>query len=241
MDQTKWISLAAALAIMAGTRGLLAYAQAHQRLGRPGVTTRPLAEGRRVHVELPERVLDYSSREVEMDKVVVDFLPPDTSFGQRFYTAPDGSEVRATVVLMGADRTSLHKPEYCLLGSGWRIDEAKSAEEKVRIERPRPYDLPVMKLVTTMANSGQDARAAPRALYVYWFVADGEYTARHSQRMWWMARDLLRTGVLQRWAYVSCLAACPPGEEGPAFERMKKFIAAAVPQFQLTPGVRPGP
>jgi hypothetical protein len=194
-----------------------------------------LADGRRVHVELPERVLDYSSRELEMDKVVLDSLPPDTSFGHRVYTAPDRFRVRASVVLMGADRTSLHKPQFCLRGSGLRIDEGKSAEEKVRIERPRPYDLPVMKLVTTIANSGQDAGTASRALYVYWFVADGECTARHSQRMWWMARDLVRTGVLQRWAYVACLATCPPGEEGPTFERMKKFIAAAVPQFQLTP------
>src|SRR5271157_479174 len=123
MNRTKWISLTAALAIMAGTLGTLAYARTHQRLGRPGVKTSPLADSRRVRVELPERVLDYSSREQAMDKLVVDFLPPDTSFGQRVYTAPDSFQVRASVVLMGADRTSLHKPEYCLGGSGLRIDE----------------------------------------------------------------------------------------------------------------------
>jgi hypothetical protein len=93
-----------------------------------------------------------------------------------------------------------------------------------------------MKLVTTAANPGPEAGSAARGLYVYWFVADGQCTARHGQRMWWMARDLVRAGVLQRWAYVACLAMCRPGEEGPTFERMRKFIAAAVPQFQMTPG-----
>ena len=45
-------------------------------------------------------------------------------------------------------------------------------------------------------------------LYVYWFVADNQLTPYHGERMWWMARDLIRTGVLQRWAYVSYFTAC---------------------------------
>ena len=28
------------------------------------------------------------------------------------------SEVTATIILMGADRTSIHRPEYCLAGQG---------------------------------------------------------------------------------------------------------------------------
>ncbi len=71
-----------------------------------------------------------------------------------------------------------------------------------------------------------------RGLYVYWFVADGAVTAHRSQRLWWMARELLQTGTLQRWAYVSCFAQCLPGEEDKTFVRMKEFLAEAVPQFQ---------
>jgi hypothetical protein len=55
--------------------------------------------------------------------------------------------------------------------------------------------------------------------------------------MWWMAKDMMLTGVLQRWAYVTYFAVCAPGEEDATFERMKKMIAASVPEFQLTPGV----
>jgi len=56
--------------------------------------------------------------------------------------------------------------------------------------------------------------------------------------MWWMARDVIRTGVLQRWAYVSYFAVCPPGAEEATFQRMKKLIVASVPEFQLTPRPR---
>ena len=73
-----------------------------------------------------------------------------------------------------------------------------------------------------------------RGIYVYWFVADRELTADHLQRMWWMARDLIRQGTLQRWAYVACFSVCLPGQEEATYQRMKEFIAASVPEFQLT-------
>ncbi len=240
MNRQKWILLALALAMMAGTMTLLAHFKAHQRLGRPGVKTHPLPNSTRLEVELPERVLDYTSKPLEVSKIVLDHLPQDTSFGQRRYTAPDNSCIQVTVVLMGADRTSLHKPEICLGGSGLRIEEAGSRLEKVRIERPQPYELPVMKLVTTRTTEPGDAQNTERLLFVYWFVADGEYTASHSQRMWWMARDLLRRGVLQRWAYIACFSPCAPGQEEATFRKMKQFIAAAVPEFQLTPQAATG-
>jgi hypothetical protein len=47
--------------------------------------------------------------------------------------------------------------------------------------------------------------------------------------------NLATKGVLQRWAYISCGAVCPVGQEDATFERMKTMIAAAAPEFQLTP------
>jgi hypothetical protein len=53
--------------------------------------------------------------------------------------------------------------------------------------------------------------------------------------MWLTARDVLTTGSLPRWAYVSYFVMCPPGFEQAAFERLKPFIAAATPEFHLNP------
>jgi hypothetical protein len=167
--------------------------------------------------------------------MVLDFLPKDTSFGQRLYTAADKFWVQANVVLMGADRTSIHKPQFCLGGLGFNIDAAASSETTIHIDRPVPYDLPVMKLVATKEAMIEGRKEKVRGIYVYWFVADNEYTARHWERMWWMARDVMRTGVLQRWAYASYFAYSRPGGEEATFERMKKLIVASVPEFQLTP------
>jgi hypothetical protein len=48
----------------------------------------------------------------------------------------------------------------------------------------------------------------------------------------------LRTGVLQRWAYLSYFAVCAPGQEDAAFERMKNLIVHSVPEYQLPPAGR---
>jgi hypothetical protein len=242
MTRQAKLAFAVALVLMALTALFLGRVQAFQRIGRPGlkVVARPVhgEKGEVVGtntIALPERVLNLESKELPIAKVVLDWLPKDTTYAQRLYQAADGFNLTVNVVLMGSDRTSIHKPEYCLTGQGLRIEKAE--ECRIPIGGPHPYDLPVMKMTAgwEQKDSGS-APAARRALFVYWFVADGELTANHNQRFWWTARDLIRHGVLQRWAYVSCLAACLPGQEGAAYARMQEFIAAAVPQFQLSEG-----
>jgi hypothetical protein len=235
MNKQKWIILMVALALMGGAAALLTRLQASQKLGRPGVKTTPIPGSDRLEVDLPEHVLDYTSEAVPVDKLVLDWLPQDTSFGQRRYRAPDGFEASVNVVLMGRDRTSLHKTEFCLEGQGWQIDRSASSETTVHMDRPGAYDLPVMKFIATKEITINGRTLTGRGVYVFWFVADDEYTARHWQRMWWMARDLFFTGVLQRWAMISCFTVCAPGQEDAAFERLKKFMVASVPEFQRVP------
>jgi hypothetical protein len=222
---------------MAGGVGSLAHLRTQQRLGLPGVKTTPIAGSTTLRVVLPEHVLDYESKPVEIPEIVTNTLPKDTSFGQRLYKAPDGFETVANVVLMGTDRTSLHKPQFCLEGQGWTVDQGASSITTVPIKQPIPYDLPIVKLIATKQTEVGGQRMVARGVYVYWYVADDALSAGTSgfQRMWWMTWNLMRTGVLQRWAYVSYFAACAPGQEDAAFERIKQLIAASVPEFQLTP------
>ena len=229
--------LVVVLALIAGTAGLLIQLRSHQKLGLPGVKTHPLAGSIRLQVDLPEHVLDYESQWLETDDVVLGTLPPDTSFGTRRYTEPDNFQVLLNVVLMGTDRTSLHKPQFCLTGSGWNIDQSASVETQVHLEQPLSYDLPVVKLIANKEVTDNGEKKVMRGVYVYWFVADDALSAGVGgfERMWLMASKLVRTGVLQRWAYVTCFSVCAPGQEDAVYERMTKFIAESVPQFQLMP------
>src|SRR4029450_10701217 len=184
-----------ALGMMGATALMLLYVRDNRKLGPPGVKTSIIDGSIRVKVELPEQVLDYSSKFLEPDELVVKTLPKDTSFAQCIYKAADGFEISVNVVLMGTDRTSIHKPQICLSGFGWRLDDPQAIESSVHIERPSPWELPVSRLVGTKELTVGGRPVTARGVYVYWFVADNRYTARHWERMWWMAQDLVRTGV----------------------------------------------
>ncbi|HTA30243.1 MAG TPA: exosortase-associated EpsI family protein [Candidatus Cybelea sp.] len=239
MNKQKWTFLLTALALIGVTALALVHMKANQKLGLPGIKTAEIPGSKRLNVYLPPKVLDFNSVAIPTDTNVLNGLPQDTSFAERGYYAPDGEQLLCNIVLMGTDRTSIHKPQFCLTGVGWSISDADSSADTIRVARPYAYDLPVMKLVTAPRELIRNGKSETRCgVYVYWFVADNELTESHWVRMRRMSTHLLTTGELQRWAYVSCFAVCAPSETGKTYEQMKKFIAASVPEFQLVAGAR---
>ncbi len=215
---------------------------AGQALGQPGLRLAAMElrnEDSQVvrtnGVALPAQVFDCTSSLSPVTKLELEWLPPDTTYGRRRYTFPDETWIESSVVLMGQDRTSIHKPEYCLPGQGFSIDLREVVT--IPILQPHAYDLPVMKLTTSKTAHDRNGREVPlRGVYIYWFVADGKLATRHLDRMWMMTKGLLSEGELQRWAYVTYFAICQPGDEEATFDKMARFIAESVPQFQTTTG-----
>jgi hypothetical protein len=234
MKHQKWLIFFITLTLMAGMVGALMQVRAKQKLGVPGIKGTPIPGSVMLKIDLPEHVLDFASSNVPEPEVVLGYLPQDTSYTGRFYQAPDGFWVNATIVLMGADRTSIHRPDYCLPGQGWTID-AKAAVS-IPVGGEHPYELQALKW--TIHNSFQTPDGQKQDVsgaYVFWFVADNEQTANYVQFQYYLLRDLLFTGRLQRWAYISYFSVCAPGQEEATFERMKKLIAASVPEYQTPP------
>ena len=224
-------ALIGALLLMGVAGGAIFKLQARQTLGRPGVLAEPQNGSQRWRVMLPDQVAGMNSEEVPPAAAELTGLPADTSIGKRLYRAADDWPLLLQVVLMGRDRTSIHQPQYCLTGQGWLIE--KTEEVRLSVAGSQPHEVPALKLTASRIITTETGQRVPlRAIYVYWFVADGVLTAHRSERLASMAKELLRTGTLQRWAYVACLAQCRPGEEHKAFARVKDFLAAAVPEFQ---------
>lgn len=247
--QAHWI-LAVGLGLMAATAAFLHHWQNLQRLGEPGVrvVSGEMRDTNGVVVAtnlvlLPERVMSMTSTQLPLSQVELNWLPADTTYGRRRYTDTNGFVADISVVLMGTDRTSIHQPQYCLTGQGWTIDRSDRVE--IPVDGPGKYDLEVLRLTASYPERRSDGTVRVwRGVYVYWFVADDQLTADHGQRMWWMARDLLLHGVLQRWAYVSYFTICVPGQEDAAYARLERMIQASVPEFQRVPagaaaGIRP--
>lgn len=227
----------AALVLMGISAGVLLRMQHSHRLGSPGLLMVDGVvydeEGGVVNtntIALPDIVLDYESEQRPVAKAELSWLPKDTTYARRYYHDAAGKGLMLTVVMMGQDRTSIHKPQHCLTGQGWTIERSDELEIEIGSAEGRP--LPVMRLIASRRFPDGESLREVKAVYVYWFVADGYLTANHGERMWWMARELLTTGTLQRWAYVSCLAFCNPGQEEGLYEEMERFLEHAVPEFQ---------
>jgi Protein of unknown function (DUF3485) len=235
MKSRKIFVFVVVLALIASGAGALTWLQKNQKLGAPGIKATPIPGSIKMSFDLPAHVLDYSSKSEAQDQSVLDTLPKDTSYAQRLYTDTNGFRVNANIILMGMDRTSIHKPEFCLPSQGWNI--AKRETVTIPIAGPHPYRLRVAKwTITNLIQNNEGQKQEECGLYVFWFVAKNEETDSHWQRIWWLTRDLLTTGVLQRWAYVSYFSAgFPPGQEDAVFARIEKLIATSVPEFQLPP------
>ncbi len=237
MNKQKAIVFLIVALLSTATASVLNILKNRERLGAPGVRLAlgevEFPDGKKVftnRVELPETVLGYKSEPIVLSEVEINGLPADTTFGRRIYKAEDGFETLISVVLMGSDRSSLHPPQYCLAGLGWKIEREEEAE--VRIDHPNVYNLPVRRLIVRgdIQVDGRPVRMS--GVYVYWFVADKKL--HNGQRLWGIDWQVLRTGILDRWAYVTYFSTCLPGEEEGTFNRMKEFITISVPQFQLT-------
>ena len=238
MNRSKTILFITVLALISGTAILLAHAKSNQRLGLPGVKTRPLAGSQNLEVMLPVDLAGFQSQSFPQTAAVTNLLPRDTSYGMRIYQAGDGFWSQVNVVLMGSSRSSIHQPEICLTGQGWTIDYSSSRVEQIHMDKPKPYSLPVMRLNAKRDVEAEGQRVTQKGIYLYWFVDADEYTAVHSHRMLLMAQDMILKDVLDRWAYISFFSVCGPGQEDATYDRMKQLINLSVPEFQLVPGVK---
>lgn len=242
MNKQKIILLVAITILIGATAVACAFMKSNRRLGNPGLrlTQKPSlgVDGKAVRdqsIELPENVLDFKSKEGVITPKELETLPPDTLFGRKIYEAPDRFSAFISVVLMGVDSRSIHKPEICLPSQGWKMEINRP--KVIPMEKPIAYNLPIREVIASKTIQGRDGSTQlVKTVFLYWFVEEDEMTADHLDRMWRMGAEMLRTGRLQRWAYVACMSHCYAGQEDATYERLKKFIVAAVPEFQLPPG-----
>lgn len=230
-------ALASAIVIMALCASSIYFIKQKQKLGEPGVkiSSDPIYDENGKlwasnSVVLPQIVAEFDSQPVPISSIELKTLPSDTTYGRRLYHAPDGFEILVSAVLMGTDRTSIHKPQFCLTGQGWSIEKTELIE--IQIPNHPAKSIPAMKIIANMNVKQKSGTIQPlKGLYIYWFVEKNNVTASHHERMWLMAKSLLTHAVLQRWAYISAFHVCEPGKESISANRMVNFLSKAIPSM----------
>jgi len=131
--------------------------------------------------------------------------------------------------LSGRDRTSIHRPELCLVGQGWTIAGRERQNFLVNGE-----EVPVTLLRVEHAVGGAREGAEPmRSLFAYWFVGGDALEPTHFGMQWRDACDRARYLRSDRWAYVVVQTVILQGNEAEALGRMQEVLAGVWPTIRV--------
>jgi exosortase len=187
-------------------------------------------------VELPSLLgIEWGGKNIEVSPTEKESLPPDTGYSKKLYTRlshPQKEAVYLSIILSGKDRTSIHKPEICLLGQGWT--HTKKTIHTFNIPAMKNGKLQATVLELKREKKNDDGTLIEiKALYAYWFVGSKTVVPTHWQRMINLAIDRLLHARSDRWAYISLLTVIPDGEKA-GLARLEEIIQYTLPKFQRT-------
>jgi EpsI family protein len=223
-----WASSLCALAATAAAAVFLFHIAHAPPRGGVGIV---LAADGRQPAELPTFIgVDWIGKAADVTSVEREVLPADTGFSRKVYVsiADPSKQVFLSIVLSGRDRTSIHRPELCLVGQGWTIRGAQ-----VRSFRfpgsARSFPATVLRVAKEVpAPSG---RTSVPQLVAYYFVSADRVVASNWRRMAADAWNRVVHGRADRWAYVLLQTGLSDGEDA-ALARMQDVLNGTLPSFQ---------
>jgi hypothetical protein len=186
-------------------------------------------------VELPAFLgTEWIGRRTEVSAAEREILPPDTGFSRKSYAfvADRKCDVFLSIVLSGRDRTSIHRPELCLVGQGWTI--AGHAQQTFRFSANGVggggnFRATVLR-VRREISSGTGKIVIPQ-LVAYWFVDGDTIVPSGWQRFVHDSWNRVRHARADRWAYVLMQTDARDGETA-ALARMQTVLDGTLATFQ---------
>jgi hypothetical protein len=216
------------LFVAAITAAFLSHIAGLPSTGRAGISLTP--DGREP-VELPTFLgTDWIGRRTEVTEIEREILPADTGFSRKTYIsiADPSKQAFMSIVLSGHDRTSIHRPEVCLVGQGWTI----------RGSFPHNFSypgksggFPATVLRVEKEVSTRTGKVTVPQLVAYYFVGGDVVVASHWDRLVRDAWNRVAHGRADRWAYVLIQTSALDGEPS-ALLRIQTILDGTLPVFQ---------
>jgi EpsI family protein len=224
-----WLVAGGIVALVAGEMVFLHGIANRAELGAAGVR---LAADGRDPVELPRFLgIEWTGRPQPVSAAEKEILPPDTGYSRKLYFnhRDPAKQVFLSIVLSGRDRSSIHRPELCLVGQGWTVAEGR--QQVFRLAGAGGASFPVTVLpVRREVQTAEGKRVVPQ-LVVYWFVGSEVVVASHWKRVLLDAWNRVTRGRADRWAYVLMQTEAADGEAA-ALARVAAVLEATWPEFQ---------
>lgn len=189
-------------------------------------------------VDLPSFLgTEWIGRRTEVSAIEREILPPDTGYARKDYTSVANAteHVFLSVVLSGRDRTSIHRPELCLVGQGWTIADTGRREFSYPGQPPANFPVTLLR-VRREVQTPRGIVVVPQ-LVAYWFINGDTVIASHWERLMVDAWNRVAHGRADRWAYVLVQTDARDGEVA-ALARIQHLLDQTLPAFVLPETVR---
>jgi hypothetical protein len=154
-----------------------------------------------VLMNLPDALGSYLGFDTDITEGERLVLPRDTEFAKKRYEGFNLPEITTEIVLSGAQRQSIHRPQVCLVGQGWAIQK----EETILITLAERQVQKVRKLTLVKAEDGKEIVG----YFIYWFIGKDKTTDDHLDRIFLTSWDRIVHRVNHRWAYVIVSSILP--------------------------------
>jgi exosortase len=155
-----------------------------------------------VTMKLPDSVPGYLGFDETVSDAEVRILPLDTEFAKKRYIGAAPINIDCEIVLSGATKSSIHRPQVCLVAQGWKIAEERTKE----LTLPDGQKQKVRVLNISRANDSNSYEG----LYIYWYVGKDRTTESNLERILLTSWDRVVRRVNHRWAYVTVGGIIPP-------------------------------
>lgn len=224
-----WYPCLAVIAIAVGEMVFLHHLSVLPPRGTAGVL---LASDGRNPVELPSYLgIEWTGERQQVTAVEREILPADTGFSRKLYFSHRDPTKRVflSIVLSGRDRTSIHRPELCLVGQGWTIDDSGSHHFVYPGHSEAGFAATLLR-VRRESLTPAGKTSIPQ-LVAYWFVGGDTVAATHGARFVRDAWNRVAHAQADRWAYVLLQTDATDGEAA-ALARMQAVLDGTLPTFQ---------
>ncbi len=180
-----------------------------------------------VIMALPDRVGGFVGQDQPLSEGELAVLPKDTEIVKKSYTDASGNVVNAQIVLSGAEKRSIHRPELCLPAQGWSVNRRQTVPVKLADGRP----IAVMRdSISRPVEVSPGVTKPLPSYYCYWFVGKDITTPSHVMRLFLTSWDRVVHRKNHRWAYVAVSAPVLEGFkwQGKNAEETERMLTAFI-------------
>lgn len=174
----------------------------------------------------------WEGQDAPVTPIEREVLPPDTGFSRKNYVLLRdlNQSVFLSVVLSGRDRTSIHRPELCLVGQGWTIVDRRT-RVFTRPDAPNARVPATVLKIEREVTTARGQKVKVPALFAYWFVGADKVVASNFERVVHSSVDRLRYLQAHRWAYVVAQTVVFDSEDA-GYRRIQSVLDGTLPAFQ---------